>query len=255
MSPTRKRRHQSSSPSSSQPLPKRFTRSSLNQNQHQETSDTTYPSTAKDKSTPTRKTIKKDSDHSISRGEGSTARMTSSQPIIIDDFDDEGIYFADSDGDLELDDDIQAAITASLRDQQKSDAPPAYSAVKAIELPSPALTDEIRIGRSGWKKDFLTAKDKWTGVGSLEGYAGMLGSITDVYDLEIQSLLEKMLASLQGDDEATGGIPPEFDGSDADEEEAMIVGADPWADEPGRGFEVAKGSNDDLGAGFIQLKE
>ncbi|WWC69871.1 uncharacterized protein I206_103814 [Kwoniella pini CBS 10737] len=178
MSPTRKRRHQSSSPSSSQPLPKRFTRSSLNQNQHQETSDTTYPSTAKDKSTPTRKTIKKDSDHSISRGEGSTARMTSSQPIIIDDFDDEGIYFADSDGDLELDDDIQAAITASLRDQQKSDAPPAYSAVKAIELPSPALTDEIRIGRSGWKKDFLTAKDKWTGVGSLEGYAGMLGSIT-----------------------------------------------------------------------------
>ncbi|WWC62233.1 uncharacterized protein I303_104829 [Kwoniella dejecticola CBS 10117] len=354
MSMRKKRGEPSSSSSSLQPFPKRFTRSSLRNNQSEEekealpeaSSSSNPRATLRAKSKPKRKrndtfgtlalfTVKrrpsKASAASTSAKSRNTAsRMTSSQPIVLDDSDDEpGLgYFdrSDGDGDLDMDDDIQAAITASLRYQNHDSlgGPPAFTATRTQGLPppSPALTEEVSFGSAGWKRDFMKAKSKYSETGDVEGYAGMIGTIeglksgdaddsmafklgyddidgreqkldlemvfqglkqypasyklvifssssnlpkraettftrfTEIYDLEIQPLLEKVLASLQGDDEATGGVPPDFDNTDVEDEDAnMVDGTDPWAEEPGRGFEVAKGSSADLGAGFVQLKD
>ncbi|WVQ67429.1 uncharacterized protein L199_005626 [Kwoniella botswanensis] len=243
-------------------------------------------------------------------------KMSVHQPIVIDDSDEEleNTFFSGAEGeDLEIDDDIQAAIDASLKDQSVTRA-------KQKGLPSPAPTEEVSFGRAGWKRDYGLCKAKWGVQGEVEGYAGMHGMIKDfrsgesddsvsykleyedidgrgfklnlnlafqdlksypasyklvlfspdslpkraetsfsrfseIYDLEIPLLLEKLLASLQGDDEATGGIPGDFDEGELEEDEVMIDGADPWAEDPGRGFETAEGSDGDLGPGLVQLKD
>nr|XP_031859462.1 uncharacterized protein CI109_005108 [Kwoniella shandongensis]KAA5526534.1 hypothetical protein CI109_005108 [Kwoniella shandongensis] len=79
----------------------------------------------------------------------------------------------------------------------------------------------------------------------------------DIYDLDIPLLLERLVASLQGDDDATGGVPPDFEDEDEEVEyDADGVGiGDEWTEAPGRGFEVAKGSVEDLGSKFSLLKE
>ncbi|WWD03208.1 hypothetical protein V865_001258 [Kwoniella europaea PYCC6329] len=299
----------SSSSSSNQPSSstKRVTRSSAKAQQQGNSSssssskkDNREPSTASSSDHPKKKKIK----------------MSVHQPIVIDDSDEEleDTFFSGAEGeDLEIDDDIQAAIDASLKDQSVARA-------KQVGLPSPALTEEVSFGRAGWKRDYGLCRTKWGVQGEVEGYAGMNGMIKDfksgesddsvfykleyedidgrgfklnlnlifqdlksypasynlvlfshdslpkraeatfsrfseIYDLEIPLLLEKLLASLQGDDEATGGIPGDFDEGEMEEDEEMIDGADPWAEDLGRGFETAKGSDGDLGPGWIQLKD
>ncbi|WVW84288.1 hypothetical protein I302_106319 [Kwoniella bestiolae CBS 10118] len=291
----------SSTTTAAQPT-KRVTRSSTTKQQQPEASTSTSTVT-----TPAARPTKK-----------RKVEMSAHQPIIVDDSDEEGedTFFSGAEGeDFEIDDDIQAAISASLQDQVKSKA-------NKVGLPSPALTEEVSFGRAGWKRDYGLCKSKWAVQGEIEGYAGMIGTVrefklgdsddsitfelayddidgrefkfgldivfqdlknypasyklvlfspdalprradttfsrfTEVYDLELPLLLGKILASLQGDDEATGGIPGDFvEGEqDEDEDEEMIDGADPWAEDPGRGFEIAKGSEGDLGAGWIQIKE
>ncbi|WVQ77891.1 hypothetical protein IAR50_007596 [Cryptococcus sp. DSM 104548] len=54
---------------------------------------------------------------------------------------------------------------------------------------------------------------------------------TDIYGLSVTTLFEKLLASLQGDDEATGGEPDDIsDMKDGDDDEDVIVD-DPWVEE------------------------
>ncbi|KAK4684001.1 ubiquitin-conjugating enzyme E2 Q, partial [Tremellales sp. Uapishka_1] len=87
------------------------------------------------------------------------------------------------------------------------------------------------------------------------------------YDLPLANLIATVLASLQGDDEASGGKPSstggkrkpvesEDEGNDDDMEEDMDFDLDAgFVDHPGRGFEVAAGSPGDLGRYWGELKE
>ncbi|WWC88980.1 uncharacterized protein L201_003895 [Kwoniella dendrophila CBS 6074] len=324
----------STSSSSSQPCSKRPTRSSarIAIKQQQKEEEEQILNQLEEKASSSSSVIKTESKSSSSSRsktrDRNSSTMSAQHPIVIDgsDGEEEVEFFFASDGEgendfLEVDDDIQAAITASLQDQIKVKPKPKIPTPISHfpSLPSPALTEEISFGRAGWKRDFNIVKGKWGKEGTIEGYAGMLGTIRnmksgdtddsinfkleyddidgrelkfeldmvfqdlktypasyklvifspnnlpkraetsfsrfhEVYDLEISSLLIKLVYSLQGDDEATGGIPPDVDDEVTDED--MGDDIDPWVDDNlGRGFEMAKGSQADLGAGWIQLKD
>lgn len=72
-----------------------------------------------------------------------------------------------------------------------------------------------------------------------------------IYDLDMLCLIERIVKSLQGDDDANGGEPPEEDIFDDGEVELDCA----VVEELGRGFEVAKGSVGDFGKGWTVLKE
>ena len=68
-----------------------------------------------------------------------------------------------------------------------------------------------------------------------------------IFDVDLYSLVTKIIMSLQGDDEAGGGTPGENDDEEIFED---------WPIEPpGRGFEVASGATGDLGRNWALLKE
>ena len=71
-----------------------------------------------------------------------------------------------------------------------------------------------------------------------------------IYDLDLKAVIHRIITSLQGDDWADGG---HYDSRDECEEEGF---ESQWHTENlGRGFEVAKGSIDDLGKGWTMLKQ
>ena len=67
-----------------------------------------------------------------------------------------------------------------------------------------------------------------------------------IFDQTISEVIPKIVRSLQGDDEATGGSAPDVEYEEQVDED--------WTG-PGRGFEVAKGSIGDLGKNWTTLKE
>ncbi len=71
-----------------------------------------------------------------------------------------------------------------------------------------------------------------------------------IYDLSLSCLIQKIVKSLQGDDEANSGSPAEedvFEDGDVGPEWPLVD------DAPGRGFEVAQGGTGDLGkAGHVE---
>ncbi|WRT66695.1 uncharacterized protein IL334_003656 [Kwoniella shivajii] len=309
---SRRKRDKSSATSSpfniDQPA-KRVTRSSVRIRQHQEQIQAEASS-----SLPSGTTSSSSSPIKREKPPPKPSKMSRQQPIVIDDSEEEEeeSFFTGSDGeDIEVDDNMQAAISASIQDQ--IDNHTSAKQVNMNSLPSPAPTADVSSGREGWKNDVSVSKLTWGVEGPIEGYAGMLATIkreeddsilfkleyedldgrevkftvnivfhgittypasykllifssddpprrasttfsrfTDVYDQDIPFLLRSLLSSLQGDDEATGGFPPAFDEIEYGEEDMI----DPWAENgPGRGLETAKGSQVDLGAGWIQLKD
>ncbi|WVF71109.1 hypothetical protein IAT40_005906 [Kwoniella sp. CBS 6097] len=205
------------------------------------------------------------------------------------------VHDSDSEPDFEMDDEIQAAVAASLLDDQH--------VKKRVRTDSPVPGrngNQVSFGSGGWKRDFDEAKRELGKEGTVEGYAGMEGIIKNlssgdadhslsfkleyedvdgrghkltlemcfqgldtypasyklvcfspsnlprraetsfsrfenVYDLDIAALLQKLLSSLQGDDEADGGTAPDpDDGVEGDgDTDTEIDGVDPWADGAG----------------------
>jgi len=73
---------------------------------------------------------------------------------------------------------------------------------------------------------------------------------TEIDDFDIKTVIQTIIMSLQGDAEASSGRPiHQDDFSDED------IAETDWVEEPGRGFETAKGSDGDLGKSWGSMKE